>query len=89
MKIQFLGLTRQAAGLVQLELEGATVADVLQRLVASYPDLRSHVFDGSRLRPDICILINGRNIRYLAGEATLLDDADTITIFRQVAGGTP
>jgi len=89
LKIEFLGLTRQAAGLVHLELAGATVADVLQRLLASNPELKSHLFDGGRLRPDICILVNGRNIRYLDGEATSLDDDDTITIFRQVAGGAP
>ncbi|MGI6034986.1 MAG: MoaD/ThiS family protein [Limnochordia bacterium] len=87
--MEFLGLTRRAAGLAHLELEGATVADVLQRLLASYPDLRPHLLDGDCLRPDICILVNGRNIKYLEGEATLLDDADTITIFRQVAGGAP
>ena len=60
---------------------------MLQRLLASNPELKSHLFDGGRLRPDICILVNGRNIRYLTVRPTSLDDDDTITIFRQVAGG--
>jgi molybdopterin synthase sulfur carrier subunit len=89
LKVELLGLTRRAAGLAHLELEGATVGALVQRLLEAYPDLRPHLLDGDGIRRDVCILVNGRNIKYLEGEATLLDDADTITIFRQVAGGAP
>ncbi len=68
--------------------EGADVAGLLELLCKRYEGLREHLFDekGS-LRDYVNVLKNGRNIHFLSGLATGLDDGDVIAIFPPIAGG--
>ena len=68
--------------------EGGTVRDLLRILGDCYAafspkDLES---DGM-LRPDINILQNGRNIKYLNNLDTKVMNGDIIAIFPPIAGG--
>lgn len=60
--------------------------DVLQSLEEEYPDLELFGEDGG-LREFITVMSNGRDITYLDGLATELEDGDTLSIFPPVAGG--
>ncbi len=42
-----------------------------------------------RLHPDIEVLVNGRNIAFLAGLDTRLDEDDRVTVFFNGARGYP
>jgi adenylyltransferase/sulfurtransferase len=71
-----------------LTLEGATVGEVLSQLVASYADLRPHLYDkDGRLRSFVNVYLNDEDIRYLSREATPIGAADTVSIVPSVAGG--
>ena len=64
-----------------------TVGNLLDVLCISR-ERRESIFDGSgRLRSSLAVLLNGRNIHFLGGLDTVLNDGDKIAIFPPVAGG--
>jgi adenylyltransferase/sulfurtransferase len=68
---------------------GATVAEGLEHLVRTYPDMRQHLFtaDG-KLRSFVNVYVNDDDVRYLpAKENTGVADADELTIIPSIAGG--
>lgn len=67
-----------------------TFGDLLNELTRTYGDnLRPYVFeqDGKTLASHIMFMINGRNIRFLKKEKTILQDNDTVTILLPAGGG--
>ena len=76
-------------GLDAVELDGATVGDLLGALVARHPGVRRHLYaDDGRLRSFVNVYVNDEDIRYLDRERTAVTAADTLTIVPSVAGGT-
>jgi MoaD family protein len=68
--------------------EGATIRTLLDELTGRYDGLGKLMFaDPKTLRDFVNILKNGRNIHFLAGLDTPLDDGDIIALFPPVAGG--
>jgi MoaD family protein len=71
-----------------VELDGGTVGEVLQALVARYGDLRKHLYnDDGKLRSFVNIYVNDEDIRHLEREKTALKAGDTVSIVPSVAGG--
>ena len=69
-------------------LEGATIGEVLSQLIATYTDLRPHLYDkDGRLRSFVNVYLNDEDIRHLGREATPIGAADTVSIVPSVAGG--
>jgi sulfur-carrier protein adenylyltransferase/sulfurtransferase len=72
-----------------VELEGATVGEVLKSLTAQYSDLRRHLYtDEGKLRSFVNVYVNDDDIRYLNKEATPLKAGDTVSIVPSIAGGS-
>ena len=72
-----------------VEIEGATVGDLLDNLTARYSELKRHLYsDEGRLRSFVNVYVNDDDIRYLEKEQTPLKAGDTISIIPSVAGGT-
>ncbi len=72
-----------------IDVMGTTVADSLEALVATYPDLRANLFsaDGN-LRSFVNVYLNDEDIRYLPEkEKTSVSDKDELTIIPSIAGG--
>jgi MoaD family protein len=68
--------------------EGATIRSLLAVLTGRYGGLSDLLFSApDSLRDLVNILKNGRNIQFLSGLDTPLDDGDTIALFPPVAGG--
>ena len=65
----------------------STVREVLEGLEAEYDGLDGQFIDDGELRPQINVLKNGREVLYLDGLETRIEDGDTISIFPPVAGG--
>jgi adenylyltransferase/sulfurtransferase len=71
-----------------VDVNGGTVADVLQQLTAQYPNIKKNLFtDQGKLRSFINIYVNDEDIRYLDKDATRLEGNETISIVPSIAGG--
>jgi MoaD family protein len=71
-----------------VDVQGATVGEAMNFLVAQHPELRKHLYtDDGKLRAFVNLYVNDEDIRYLQKEATSLKDGDNISIVPSIAGG--
>ena len=71
-----------------IEVEGATVGELLANMTAEYAELRKHLYnEDGRLRAFVAIFVNDDDIRFLQKEATPVKEGDTVSIIPTVAGG--
>jgi molybdopterin converting factor small subunit len=72
----------------QVEIEGETVREVLESLVATYPPLRERIFDESDELPQFLnVFIDGTDIRLDDGLETKVGAGATVILLPAVAGG--
>lgn len=73
-----------------VELEGATVGELLQGLTTKFGGLRQHLYtpDG-KLRSFVNVYVNDEDIRYLQKDQTPVKAGDSVSIVPSVAGGAP
>jgi molybdopterin synthase sulfur carrier subunit len=78
-----------AGGAKQLEVDGATVAEILEALAVAHPALRSQLFtpDGE-LNRFVNVYVDGQDVRYLDGSATPVGPDDELVILPAMAGGS-
>lgn len=71
-----------------VEIDGATIGDLLQNLTKQHNDLKPHLYgaDG-KLRSFVNVYLNDEDIRYLQKEQTPVTAADSVSIVPSVAGG--
>jgi molybdopterin converting factor small subunit len=75
-------------GLVEVEVNGRSVRDVMEDLVKQYPSLRPHLYDGDgKLRPFVNLFVGEHNIRDLDGLATALNAESRVLLVPSIAGG--
>jgi molybdopterin converting factor small subunit len=68
--------------------EAATLADVLDRLEADHPGLRTRVLDDDgKLRRFVNIYVNDDDVRFASGLQTPTPDGASVSIIPAVAGG--
>jgi sulfur-carrier protein len=71
-----------------VELEAASVADLVEALEGTFPGIRARLCDDSgKLRRFLNIYVNSEDIRFLDNESTSLSDGDEVSIVPAVAGG--
>jgi len=71
-----------------VSVEGSTVGEVLQALVATYPGLAGQVIDDhGALHRFVNVYVNDDDVRYLSATETPVTDADELSILPAVAGG--
>ncbi len=78
-----------AGGRDAVEINAATVAEALEALTESHPDLRKHLFTAEgKVRAFVNLYLNDEDVRYLpAKEGTAVVAADTLSIIPSIAGG--
>jgi adenylyltransferase/sulfurtransferase len=78
-----------AGGKDAVEVDAANVAEALESLTQSHPDLRKHLFTAEgKVRAFVNLYLNDEDVRYLpAKEATAVTAADTLSIIPSIAGG--
>jgi molybdopterin synthase sulfur carrier subunit len=78
-----------AGGEKQVEVDGATVGEILGALVERYPGLRSQLLtDQGELNRFVNVYLDGQDVRYLQERATPVSSKDTIIILPAMAGGS-
>ncbi len=81
-------LRAQADGQRAIEVEGATIGDAVQSLVGQHPALAGQLLTAEgELHRFVNVYLNGRDVRYLAGLATPVDERDEIRLLPAIAGG--
>src|SRR5215207_7529448 len=72
-----------------VDVDGATIGELLQNLTTKYAGLKQHLYaaDG-KLRSFVNIYVNDDDIRYLQKDQTPLKAGDTVSIIPSVAGGS-
>jgi MoaD family protein len=81
-------LRANVGGAREVETDGATIGDVLDGLVATYPSLKDQLFtEDGELNRFVNVYLNGQDVRYLDGQATAVDDRDEVRLLPAMAGG--
>ena len=70
-----------------VEVEGATIAEVIGDLEARYPGIGPRIVDDAGLRRFVNVYLNDEDVRFLGGLETVVADGDSVTILPAVAGG--
>ena len=88
--IRFFATVRATFGQKEAVLrtdEASTVGKALRRVCNTLERERGIFADSDRLRPDLIVLLNGRNIAFLGGLAAPLEKGDVVSVFPPVKGG--
>jgi len=81
-------LRANAGGEKQVSVDGSTVGEILEGLVARYPALRQQILtDDGALNRFVNVYVNDQDVRYLKERETPVDDRDTVVILPAMAGG--
>lgn len=89
-EVRFLGAIRKAAGMATFGIDAGTVEQLLEALKQVMgPAFQEFLFEGERLRQDVAVLVNDRNIALLDGLKTALTPFDQVTLFINGARGFP
>ena len=84
MRVEFLGLSRERAGIAELELQADTLGQLLSTLAARFPAFRD-VVAGDCLAASFAANLNGD--RFVTDPRTKLAANDCVLILSADAGG--
>jgi molybdopterin synthase sulfur carrier subunit len=75
-------------GAGEVQVDGATVGDVLKALDATYDGFGSRLFDDTgELRRFVNVFLADEDVRFLQGLGTPVAEGQTVSIVPAVAGG--
>ena len=74
-------------GQSEVQIEGATVGEVLRKVDAKHKGFADRVLDGDMVRRFINVYVNEENIKDHGELATPVRSGDTISILPSIAGG--
>ncbi len=80
-------LRPKAGGNARVEVDGATLGEVLRALVAAHPALDERLLDGDRVRGYVNVFVDDEDVRYLGGLDAPVAPSSEVTIMPAVAGG--
>jgi molybdopterin synthase sulfur carrier subunit len=81
-------LRPMAGGKSEVEVEGATVGEVLEALDAAHPGFADRLLDDDgNLRKFVNVFVADDDVRFMDGLATPVPDGETVAIIPAVAGG--
>ncbi|MDQ3898047.1 MAG: MoaD/ThiS family protein [Actinomycetota bacterium] len=77
-----------SGGAAEVDVEGATVGEVLKALDAAHPGFHARLFDdGGGLRRFVNVFVADEDVRFSDGLDTKVDAGQTVSIIPAVAGG--
>lgn len=90
VKLHLLNIFQLRLNKKFVEYDGKTVGDIISKFLNEYKnELDDEILDENRteFNPQILILLNGRNIRYLKSYNTPINEGDDIYLSFALAGG--
>jgi len=90
VEVQIPSLLRKATGgEKQLQIDGGTVAKVMENLTAKYPALKDSLLTPEgKVQSFVVLCLNNEDTRFLQGTNTLTTDGDVVSILLAVGGGS-
>ena len=82
--IKFFASLRNASGVKEATVQGATIGEVIAEAVKQYPGLSSLLLEDGQVRPHVVVTINGQPTKDMEAAVTA---QDLIAIFPPIAGG--
>ncbi len=81
-------LRAYTSGQSDVNVNGASISEVLSDLTTQYPTIKPHLFnDSGDLRPFVNLFVGEHNIKDLQGVDTAVKDGDRIMLIPSIAGG--
>jgi len=80
-------LRENVGGSRTVEVNGSTVAEAIEDLLATHPTLRARITKDGKLSEFINVYVNERDVRYRDGLETPVAADDTIILLPAMAGG--
>ena len=81
-------LRTYTSGAAEVQADGATLADVVESLEASYPGIRARLLDDSgKLRRFVNVYVGDEDVRFADGLQTPVPDGGEVSVIPAVAGG--
>ena len=81
-------LSKLVGGQKEFEARGATVAEVVDDIEASFPGFKAQMYsEEGQLQRFVNVYLNDEDIRYMSGAGTALSDGDVLDILPALAGG--
>ncbi len=84
MHVEFFGVSRERAGIAEVDVEANTLGRLLGTLATRMPRL-AELIDVDRLHPSLAASLNGD--RFISDPDTPLGDDDCVVILSADAGG--
>jgi sulfur-carrier protein len=87
-KLSFTPNLRRHVDARPLEVEGGTVAEVLEQAFIAQPGLRGYLLDDQgRLRRHVAVFVDGRRIRDTAGFTDAVSPGSEVCVIQALSGG--
>jgi sulfur-carrier protein len=81
-------LRPSVSGMSEVQVDGATVGDVLKGLAGMHPETQGQLFSGEgELNRYVNVYVNDEDVRVQNGLETEVQAADTVVILPAMAGG--
>ena len=81
-------LRAQVGGASTVEVEGATVQEIIEALASEHPGIRGRLLDdGGALRRFVNVFVDDEDIRHRDGLHTPVEPGQKVSILPAVAGG--
>ena len=87
IKIRLFANFREFTKTSEIEIEGDTVQEILERICERFKGLEYILFKHGKLQPFVNIFLNGENLPGSDGLDKSLHHGDEIAIFPPVSGG--
>jgi sulfur-carrier protein len=76
------------AGEATVDVDGATVGEVLRNLDAAHPGIGERIMDdGGQIRRFVNVFVDDEDVRFASGLDTPVGEGATVSIIPAVAGG--
>jgi molybdopterin synthase sulfur carrier subunit len=81
-------LRKLSSGVKEVQVEGATIGDVLDNLDRKFPTIKSQLLtEDGQIARFVNLYLNDEDVRFMNGLTTPVADSDTVVILPAMSGG--